>query len=273
LVINNPINASHAFQIGKLIRGRHFENLDVILHSSGGQINPAYQIISLIKSHSDNLTVIIPIYAKSAATLFVLGCSKIIMGELAELGPLDTQLLERREGSRIYSSALNPFKTLEELQRFALQMFDQSVRLLLQRADYSIEEAVKHSMDFSSRIVAPLFSQIKVDKMGEYSRALQIGLEYGRRISKRYGNISEECYGNILQKLVFQYPSHDYIIDAKEMEEIGLNVAKPTDEEGEIIHEMMVELFDSMHNRDDEDEIALIDPEEEQCKTTPSTEK
>jgi hypothetical protein len=138
--------------------------------------------LELIKSHSENLTIFIPIYAKSAATLFVLGCSKIIISEPAELGPLDTQVLERKEGSRDYNSALNPFKTVEELQRFALRMFDQTVRLLLSRADHSVEEAVKHSMDFATSVTTPMFSQIKVEKMGEYSRALQIGLEYGRRL-------------------------------------------------------------------------------------------
>jgi len=259
LIIHNSLGQSHILDVHKIVRKRKFEELDLILHSSGGQVSAAYQILELIKTHSEHLTIFIPIYAKSAATIFVLGCSKIIMSELAELGPLDTQVLERKEGSLEYTSALNPFKTIEELQRFALRMFDQSVRLLLSRADYSVEEAVKHSMDFAARVTAPMFSQIRVEKMGEYSRALQIGLEYGRRLLKRYGKISEDNHDIILKKLIYGYPSHDYIIDYKEMKDIGFDVELPSDEEAEILHEIVLALAEDKRSEDQKDEINLIE--------------
>jgi len=262
-IIHDMINQSHVLEVSNIIGNRDFKHLDVIVHSGGGQINAAYQIIDLIKTHSENLTVIIPIYAKSAATLFVLGCGEIIMSELAELGPLDTQLRERKEGAITYSSALNPFKTLEELQRFTLRMCDQSVLLLINRADFSIEEAVKHSMDFAARIATSLFSQIKVERMGEYSRALQVGLEYGKRLLKRYGKLTEEGCDRILQRLIYQYPSHDYIIDYKEMKEIGFDVRLPTKEEGEFLYKIVASLVESAKNGETGDEIKLIELSEE----------
>jgi len=266
LIVNSTLNTSHLLEVHKIIRNRIFKNLDLILHSGGGQISVAYQIFDLVKTHTEDLVIFIPIYAKSAATLFVLGCDKIVMSELAELGPLDTQVLERKEGTRSYASALNPFKTVEEVQRFALRMFDQSVQLLLNRTDYSIEEAVKHSMEFAAKITAPMFSQIKVEKMGEYGRALQIGLEYGRRLLKRYGHISEEEYDKILRHLIYGYPSHAYVIDYKEMQEIGFKVELPTKEEEEIINEMVVSLVDIMRSGEEEDGIYLIEGKKEDEK-------
>ncbi len=263
LVVNSTLNTDHLLEVHKLIRNRKFVELDLILHSGGGQISVAYQIFDLIKTHSEKLTIFIPIYAKSAATLFVLGCDKIIMSELAELGPLDTQVLERKEGSKIYTSALNPFKTVEEVQRFALRMFDQSVQLLLNRADYSVEEAVKHSLDFAAKITVPMFSQIKVEKMGEYGRALQIGLEYGRRLLKRYGHVPEENHDKILRHLIYGYPSHSYVIDYKEMIEIGFDVELPSKEEDDIINEMVISLVASMKSPEEEDEIRLIESKKE----------
>ena len=108
------------------------------------------------------------------------------MGEIAELGPLDTQMREQERGGMKYVSALNPFKTLEELQRFSLETFDVTVKMLLARAALSVDEAIKHSMDFASRIVTPLFSKLDTEKVGQYSRALAIGKEYGLRLVRRY---------------------------------------------------------------------------------------
>ena len=261
LITHNPIKTSHVLEVNNLIRTKRFKKLDLILHSGGGQISAAYQIFDLIKTHSEDLTIVIPIYAKSAATLFVLGCSKIIMSELAELGPLDTQVLERKEGSKSYASALNPFKTLEELQGFAFRMFDRFVQLLLNRADYSVEEAVKHGVDFAAKVTVPMFSQIRVEKMGEYGRALQIGLEYGRRLLKRYGKIPEDAHDIILRKLIYGYPSHDYIIDFKEMKEMGFDVDLPNEKEEELLHNIVLSLVDSMKNEEAEDEICLIETE------------
>ena len=231
-----PISRIHLHKTNELIKEKKYDKLDIILHSSGGDINATYQIIELLRAHSKELTAIIPIYAKSAATLFILSSKKVIMGELAELGPLDAQVIERKGGTKIYTSALNPFKTLEELQRFAIQTLDITVKLILARAEHSIEEAIKLSIDFVSKILPPLFSQIKVEKMGENSRALEVGREYGKRLLKRYSMFQrEDKRESILRRLIYQYPSHGYVIDYKEMQDMGFEVEFPEENTKEII--------------------------------------
>ena len=235
-----PLLPKHLLEIQNLIGEKRCKNLSVILHSSGGDINAAYQIVEFLRSHCEYMTAVVPIYARSAASLFILGSDKVILGELAELGPLDTQIVEREKGGRKYTSALNPFKTLEELQRFSLETLDVTVKLLLTRAELSVEEAIKHGIDFASRISTPLFSQLNSEKVGEYSRALAVGKEYGERLLRRYTKWQDaEDRDAILEKLIRGYPSHDYIIDYKELKEIGFDVNLPSKDEKPILEKIV----------------------------------
>lgn len=226
---NESLRRFHLLEIQKLILGKTCNDLDVVIHSGGGDINAAYQIAELLRTHCKMMTTIIPLYAKSAATLFILASDRLIMGDLAEAGPLDTQIAEREKGGIKYTSALNPFKTLEELQKFALETLDVTAKLLLSRAELSVEEAIRHGMDLASRISTPLFSQLNAEKVGEYSRALAVGKEYGDRLLRRYTRWQDpQDRNDILERLIFHYPSHEYIIDSKELEELGFDVSALT---------------------------------------------
>lgn len=66
----------------------------LLLNSSGGNGNAAEKLLSMCrKRFSEEFTVIVPNFAKSAATMMCLGADKIMMGYLAELGPIDPQIL------------------------------------------------------------------------------------------------------------------------------------------------------------------------------------
>lgn len=240
ILANEPLNAPNLLEVQKCIGEKKCKKLDIVLHSSGGDINVAYQIIELLRRHCEYMTTIVPIYAKSVASLFVLGSNEIIMGELAELGPLDTQIVEREKGAPKYTSALNPFKTLEELQRFALETLDVTVKLLLSRAELSVDEAIKHGMDFASRVSTPLFGQLNAEKVGEYSRALAVGKEYGERLLRRHTKWQDKRKRDtILEKIIRGYPSHDYIIDYEELKELGFNVKLPSNTEKSILESIV----------------------------------
>lgn len=65
----------------------------LILNSSGGSGNAAEKLLSMCrKKFTDGFTIIVPNFAKSAATMMCLGADKIMMGYLAELGPIDPQI-------------------------------------------------------------------------------------------------------------------------------------------------------------------------------------
>ncbi len=65
----------------------------LILNSSGGSGNAAEKLLSMCRERfTESFTVIVPNFAKSAATMMCLGSDKIMMGYLAELGPIDPQI-------------------------------------------------------------------------------------------------------------------------------------------------------------------------------------
>jgi len=72
--------------------GKKIDKIDLILHSGGGFAESAERIINSIYSYCDDLRVIIPTQAKSAATIVAMGASSILMSDTSEIGPIDPQI-------------------------------------------------------------------------------------------------------------------------------------------------------------------------------------
>jgi hypothetical protein len=89
-----------------------------------------------------------------------LGANEIILDEFAQLGPLDTQIYEEKKaGRREYESALNPFKTLEQLQKFSIQMLDDGMKMIYQRSGMDLDNCLKHAISFVEATTGPLFGK------------------------------------------------------------------------------------------------------------------
>lgn len=69
-------------------------DLDLMLHTPGGDIDAAEKLISIVRTRVGigRLRVIVPDYAKSAGTLMALGADEILMSDTSELGPIDPQI-------------------------------------------------------------------------------------------------------------------------------------------------------------------------------------
>ncbi len=66
--------------------------LDVLIHSPGGSPFAAESIVKLLRSRFQPIRFVVPHTAKSAATMLALSGNEILLGEAAELGPIDPQL-------------------------------------------------------------------------------------------------------------------------------------------------------------------------------------
>ncbi|KAA2282169.1 SDH family Clp fold serine proteinase [Candidatus Nitrosocosmicus agrestis] len=87
----------------------------LMLTSSGGDPNAAEKLMQMFrKRFPDSFQIIVPFYAKSAATLMCLGSDKICMGYGSELGSIDPQIqLIGGEGfipARAYLDGLNDIR-------------------------------------------------------------------------------------------------------------------------------------------------------------------
>lgn len=68
------------------------KTIDLIIYSAGGVIDAPWAIVNLIREYYENLCIVVPNRAHSAATLIALGADKILMGPLGTLSPIDPQL-------------------------------------------------------------------------------------------------------------------------------------------------------------------------------------
>lgn len=208
-----------------MLAEREFDEIDLVIHSGGGDIHAAYQTIQLLRMHAKRIHACVPFWAKSAATLLCIGADKIVLGEHAELGPLDVQIYEEtKAGKGDYTSALNPFKTLEQLQTFSVENLSSAMDFIVDRYSLSYDDALRHATAFVQVTTGPLIGRLDPEKLGAYSRELSVASDYGERLLKRYTNWSGLDINRTIQQLVYGYPSHDYIIDFQELEELGFDV-------------------------------------------------
>jgi len=74
------------------LNGLKGENLDLIIHSPGGSLEAADQIVQYLRSKYKHIRAIIPQNAMSAATMISCACDEIIMGKQSAIGPIDPQI-------------------------------------------------------------------------------------------------------------------------------------------------------------------------------------
>ncbi len=67
--------------------------VDLIIHSPGGSPEAAEAFVSYLRSKFDDIRVIVPNAAMSAATMLACSSNRILMGEHSFLGPVDPQLI------------------------------------------------------------------------------------------------------------------------------------------------------------------------------------
>ncbi len=99
----------------EVLRGITGDNLDVIIHSPGGSPDATESIVKLLRSRFKNIRFIIPNIAKSAATMLAMSGNEIIVGEYAELGPTDPQMILNGKASPAHAILKQFEKAKEEL--------------------------------------------------------------------------------------------------------------------------------------------------------------
>ena len=92
--------------------------LDVLLHSPGGSPEAAESIVNVLRQRFNPIRFIIPVVAKSAATMLALSGNEILMPPSAELGPIDPQFrLSDSAGGVVFTPAQVLIDQFEQAQQ------------------------------------------------------------------------------------------------------------------------------------------------------------
>lgn len=122
-----------------------------------------------------------------------------------------------------------------------MESFDAIVRFLIQHTHMDIPYAIDRANPLFAAIVSPMYQQIDPHELGEMARYLAEIEEYAIRVMRRWGyaDKSEEDVRMMVRRLVWAYPSHGFVIDAKEAQDIGLNVEVLDDESQEFCMKLL----------------------------------
>ncbi len=103
------INQNDILAFGDLLQDKADKDLDLLLQSSGGDIDVAEKIIYMCRNNTKSFRVIVTESAKSAATLIALAADEIVMGYTSELGPIDPQVIVTTASGQIMDRPAQSF--------------------------------------------------------------------------------------------------------------------------------------------------------------------
>ena len=180
-------------------------DIDLILHSGGGDVDAAEKLISMVRDKVKDgvLRVVVPHYAKSAATLMALGADSIVMSDSSELGPIDPQVrFPAGQGAWVYYSA---FSYMKAYKRFTRELKsspdDPTARLML-------DKFKPHEMVEVERILDG------VRHMAE--KLLQNGMMAGQPVTAPVSKLMD----------INSWYTHGQVISAEDATSIGLTVIR-----------------------------------------------
>jgi hypothetical protein len=184
---------------------RKIDRLDLFLHSPGGFLDSAFKLVRIIKEYANEFNVIVPLSAKSAATVICLGAKEIIMTVFAELGPIDPIIQ-------------HPYKQDIRVPARSIKDFFEFLS--------STETSEKIPVDASFK--SQMSSLLDPYLIGSYQTALKSSKQIAEKLLKEnaLAGYPDARVKEVVQKLTEYYFSHSYVIDRNEAKELGLNVIK-----------------------------------------------
>lgn len=188
--------------------------IDLLLHTSGGEIDAAEKLMSMVraKTGDEHLRVIVPDFAKSAGTLMVLAADSVMMSDSSELGPIDPQVVSVDGGGNVRGHSVQDYlDAYHELRK----------------------EVVANPADVAAQLMLAKMDPATIKRFeSDLNRAREIAEKHLLRGMFRNtgGNWSATARELLNTK---QYKSHGQMIsreDAKDAK-LGLNVEYATPEE------------------------------------------
>lgn len=190
----------------------HREQLDVVVSTNGGSIQAARQLLFLLREFTDKLNVLVPRRARSAGTLLCLGADELVLGPLAELGPIDANMGAEMStesgvhGGMISAEDIRLFRAMAR-EWFHVDGPDDGIQLLALVASRVSPTSISSLYRFDKMVRAIAEEILETQMTGE------------ENADKRAA---------IIGQLVEGYQSHDAVISRKDARALGLRVTEPS---------------------------------------------
>jgi Serine dehydrogenase proteinase len=197
--------------------------IDVWIESGGGDGNTAYKLALMLRHAACRVRVVVPDYAKSAATLLALVGDEIYLAPGAELGPLDAQMPEEGKGT---ISALNIARASDAVASDAVAIAARGGAELLYHTGLSRTETLNAMLRFAASFSEPLVRQLDPKMVHNAKEWLRVTTRYAERLLTKTLGVEEAKA--VATKFVEEFPTHGYVISYDDAETLGLPV-RPLD--------------------------------------------
>ena len=225
----------HVRRIGKV------DKLDLFLYSRGGAAEVPWKIICMLREYCNDLGVLIPYRAQSAATLIALGCDRIVMGSKAELGPIDPALNRiTQEGG----TAVQEEVRVEDVMSY--------IAFIKDKAGLGDQAAIADNVRILAEKLTPqLLGSI-------YRTQLHIRLVARKLLTCHAERMDDQKVSLIIDSLAEKMYLHGHGVGRGEAEELGLPVVRPNPELENVMWQFLEHYESTMDIRNPVDGDAIL---------------
>lgn len=173
----------------------------LIINSPGGDGNVAEKMITMCRQRfTKSFKVIVPNFAKSAATMIALGSDEILMGYLAELGPIDPQLGNPFTGSlipaRSFIDGLEMIRRNIKEKGDPVQMYLPMLSQIRPEIIAQCQSAIDGSREFAEKWLKECMLKDKPEQAKQVAKWLSEGEKY-----KSHGKVIDYAEARDVLKL------------------------------------------------------------------------
>ena len=229
------------------------EKIDLYLYSRGGDVSVPWRIITMLREFCNELSVLIPYKAHSAATLISLGADTIIAGIKAELGPIDPTLTKMTAG-----------EIAGPPQEISVEDVNSFISFIKEKANINDQSAI-------AQLVCILANNLNPLTLGSVNRQnSHIRLVARKLLTSRKEKIDEEKINSIVETLTEKMYSHGHAIGRVEALEIGLPIIKAEKELETLMWKLFLEYERELKLDEPIDStVILTDKENEKLQDVP----
>ncbi len=170
------------------------DNIDLFLHSNGGDGTVPWRLVTLIRERAKKFSVLVPCRAFSAATLTALGADEVVMHPMGMLGPTDATV----------ANAFNPIDPTNPQARLGISVEDVTAYIALIKEDAGI-----HHEDELVKAFSHLAEKVHPLALGNVKRSLSQSRMMARKLLSLHMDPVKEAHrideivDNLTSKLYF----------------------------------------------------------------------
>jgi len=220
------------------------KKINLFLYSRGGDVSVPWRVITMLREFCEELDVIVPYKAHSAATMISIGADHVVMGRKAELSPIDPTLTKAVSGG---SGDPPPEISVEDVSSY--------VSFMRERANITDQAAM-------GQLVSQLANHLTPLTLGSVNRNYShIRLVARKLLTSHKKKIEEDRISTIIEALTEKMYSHGHAIARREAKDLGIPVVFPRADVDDMMWKLYVGYEEALSLNEPLDPEVILDTE------------